>query len=446
MRGEIRDKLWRQLESEILLHRHKTVIRACRSKGNGENAAPASEPPGGREHGVPILISELEPDGPAARCGVLYVGDAILNVNGHDLKEACHQEAVEILSAQLGDISLEVQYVAAEDSDEENSLGEDMYGFRNASDCSVPGSPNSMLATSKPTPVATTVSCSTNSLSYQSDANNPSPYSPMQVSTDGSNIGRSSNSEESPGKSPVKEQDDFYEGDHTSTSIPSTPNNNCNDTTDHTCNGNYERNFNAHNIGISTLQQIFGKSNSNSSMSLENSRQSSEVMDNVDCKLENSEITGTDDEKLSENSPKKVLENEVIVSADETPNRNIAKSPMKSCKRDKDNVDEVSGDVSSQPSPASHKVGRKGTSKSSNYVLKLSDKGRRSGKAHRMVPEGSSTSSSFDEEQMASTRKMSSSKRSSRNISEVSVLAVGNSPTHINSVDTFGDPDFGTPV
>ena len=45
MRGEIRDKLWRQLESEILLHRHKTVIRACRSKGNGENAAPASEPP-----------------------------------------------------------------------------------------------------------------------------------------------------------------------------------------------------------------------------------------------------------------------------------------------------------------------------------------------------------------------------------------------------------------
>ncbi|KAJ9590292.1 hypothetical protein L9F63_027867, partial [Diploptera punctata] len=164
MRGEIRDKLWRQLESEILLHRHKTVIRACRSRGNGsssENSGPASEPPvndnrtskgigeprlvtvqretgeglgisitGGREHGVPILISELEPDGPAARCGTLYVGDAILSVNGHDLKQACHQEAVEVLSSQLGDINLEVQYVAAEDSDEENSLGDDMYGFR----------------------------------------------------------------------------------------------------------------------------------------------------------------------------------------------------------------------------------------------------------------------------------------------------------------------------
>lgn len=30
MRGEVRDKLWRQLESEILLQRHKTVVRACR--------------------------------------------------------------------------------------------------------------------------------------------------------------------------------------------------------------------------------------------------------------------------------------------------------------------------------------------------------------------------------------------------------------------------------
>jgi hypothetical protein len=48
MRGEIKDKLWRQLESEILLHRHKTVIRACRGRGNGAGgdiAVPPSEPP-----------------------------------------------------------------------------------------------------------------------------------------------------------------------------------------------------------------------------------------------------------------------------------------------------------------------------------------------------------------------------------------------------------------
>lgn len=36
MRTDVRDKLWRQLESEILLHRHKTVIRACRNRTNHE--------------------------------------------------------------------------------------------------------------------------------------------------------------------------------------------------------------------------------------------------------------------------------------------------------------------------------------------------------------------------------------------------------------------------
>lgn len=34
MRTDVRDRLWRQLESEILLHRHKTVIRACRNRSN----------------------------------------------------------------------------------------------------------------------------------------------------------------------------------------------------------------------------------------------------------------------------------------------------------------------------------------------------------------------------------------------------------------------------
>ena len=39
---------------------------------------------GGREHGVPILISELEPGGGTDQ---LYVGDAILSVNGIDLTQ-----------------------------------------------------------------------------------------------------------------------------------------------------------------------------------------------------------------------------------------------------------------------------------------------------------------------------------------------------------------------
>ena len=32
MKGAEHDKLWNQLEAEIHLHRHKTVIRACRGR------------------------------------------------------------------------------------------------------------------------------------------------------------------------------------------------------------------------------------------------------------------------------------------------------------------------------------------------------------------------------------------------------------------------------
>ncbi|KAF7264501.1 hypothetical protein GWI33_023131 [Rhynchophorus ferrugineus] len=160
MRGEIRDKLWSQLESEILLQRHKTVVRACRrnsSLNNNQDKCP--KPPidvnggtghfgdirvvvvkrkpeqglgisitGGREHGVPILISELEPNGPAAMSEQLYIGDAILFVNDIDLRNASHKEAVSILQQQSGDCVLQVQYIAADDSD--NSLEEDGLNFR----------------------------------------------------------------------------------------------------------------------------------------------------------------------------------------------------------------------------------------------------------------------------------------------------------------------------
>ncbi|XP_023704625.1 Golgi-associated PDZ and coiled-coil motif-containing protein isoform X2 [Cryptotermes secundus] len=572
MRGEIRDKLWRQLESEILLHRHKAVIRACRSKGNGtggDNTIRASEPPlndnrsqqgideprfvtvqretgeglgisitGGREHGVPILISELEPEGAAAKCGALYVGDAILSANGKDLKQASHQEAVDILQSQLGDMCLEVQYIAAEDSDEENSLGEDMYGFRYRffddevldgntmvnlhplqngysnsqqngnnrallstptaprtpeSPNSSPSSPTSTTATNKPADchssslgaasVQHSTNC-TNPLSCHSDVNcsnintDLSPYSPMQISTDGSHMGRSSNSEESLGKSPVKESSSYCETDQKSISVPSTPNNNSTGNRDLAFNGNnFESDINAH-IGISTLQQVFGKSNSASSISLEH--RSLEVVDDVKFKQDSGETVGTSDKspvKSSEGAVAlKTMNNgsEVMKGQKGKSSDFASKSPTKSLKQEYKNrelvmselvsVDSSSaaGDGSSQPSPNCHKVGRKGVNTTSNYVLKLSDKGRRSGKAHRMVQnvnEGSSTSSSFDEEQMVAHRKVSSSKLrdgSLRNVAEASVLAVGNSPTHSSTehrkiadrvvVDSFGDPDFGTPV
>uniref|UniRef100_A0A672Q4X0 Golgi-associated PDZ and coiled-coil motif-containing protein n=1 Tax=Sinocyclocheilus grahami TaxID=75366 RepID=A0A672Q4X0_SINGR len=163
MKGPAHDKLWNQLEAEIHLHRHKTVIRACR--GRNDHKKPLLSPvghdtdslkktqgvgpirkvvlakedheglgisiTGGKEHGVPILISEIHPTQPAERCGGLHVGDAILAVNNINLRDAKHKEAVTILSQQRGEIEFEVVYVAPEvDSDDENVEYEDDSGHR----------------------------------------------------------------------------------------------------------------------------------------------------------------------------------------------------------------------------------------------------------------------------------------------------------------------------
>ncbi len=61
---------------------------------------------GGKEHGVPILISEIHPSQPADRCGGLHVGDAILAVNSINLRDAKHKEAVTILSQQVTNVHM----------------------------------------------------------------------------------------------------------------------------------------------------------------------------------------------------------------------------------------------------------------------------------------------------------------------------------------------------
>lgn len=152
LRGADHENLWNQLEAEIHLHRHKTVIRACRGRekvnkiltsppGHDFNALKKRQGvgelrtvklykdakealgisiTGGKEHGLPILISEIHENGPAYRSGQLYVGDSILAVNKHDLRGIKHTEAVQILSSVKGDIILTVVFVAPDDSDDED--------------------------------------------------------------------------------------------------------------------------------------------------------------------------------------------------------------------------------------------------------------------------------------------------------------------------------------
>nr|XP_033795939.1 beta-2-syntrophin [Geotrypetes seraphini] len=65
---------------------------------------------GGRENRMPILISKIFPGLAAHRSGALRVGDAILAVNGTDLRLATHDQAVQALKKAGKDVLLEVKY------------------------------------------------------------------------------------------------------------------------------------------------------------------------------------------------------------------------------------------------------------------------------------------------------------------------------------------------
>lgn len=131
-------KMWSQLEAEIHLHRHKTVIKACRGNENLPSPPKQKEEltdnhgvgkirkilikkdaqeglgisvTGGRDHGVPILISEIHPGGVVEQTGGLYVGDALLSVNGESLREMKHKEAVDILCREVESLTIEAVYV-----------------------------------------------------------------------------------------------------------------------------------------------------------------------------------------------------------------------------------------------------------------------------------------------------------------------------------------------
>lgn len=62
---------------------------------------------GGRENKMPILISKIFKGLAADQTEALYVGDAILSVNGFDLREATHDEAVQALKKTGKEVILE---------------------------------------------------------------------------------------------------------------------------------------------------------------------------------------------------------------------------------------------------------------------------------------------------------------------------------------------------
>jgi len=71
----------------------KRRVRLMKEDGNGLGISIK----GGRENKMPILISKIFPGMAADRTEKLFVGDAILSVNGEDLREATHDDAVRAL-------------------------------------------------------------------------------------------------------------------------------------------------------------------------------------------------------------------------------------------------------------------------------------------------------------------------------------------------------------
>lgn len=66
---------------------------------------------GGKENKMPILISKIFKGLAADQTQALYVGDAILSVNGMNLRDATHDEAVQALKRAGKEVTLEVKYM-----------------------------------------------------------------------------------------------------------------------------------------------------------------------------------------------------------------------------------------------------------------------------------------------------------------------------------------------
>ncbi|XP_061421746.1 beta-1-syntrophin-like [Lethenteron reissneri] len=85
----------------------KRVVRVLKRESGGLGISIK----GGRENRMPVVISKIFPGLAAEQTGALHVGDAILAVNGADLREATHDRAVQALKTAGRDVLLEVQYM-----------------------------------------------------------------------------------------------------------------------------------------------------------------------------------------------------------------------------------------------------------------------------------------------------------------------------------------------
>ncbi|XP_058407857.1 gamma-2-syntrophin isoform X3 [Diceros bicornis minor] len=66
---------------------------------------------GGAEHRVPVVISKIFKDHAADQTGMLFIGDAVLQVNGINVENATHEEVVHLLRNAGDEVTITVEYL-----------------------------------------------------------------------------------------------------------------------------------------------------------------------------------------------------------------------------------------------------------------------------------------------------------------------------------------------
>ncbi|XP_039204009.1 gamma-2-syntrophin isoform X5 [Crotalus tigris] len=66
---------------------------------------------GGAEHKVPVVISKILKDQAADQSGMLFIGDAVIQVNGISVEGATHEEVVQLLRNAGDEVAISVQYL-----------------------------------------------------------------------------------------------------------------------------------------------------------------------------------------------------------------------------------------------------------------------------------------------------------------------------------------------
>ncbi|XP_076835125.1 gamma-2-syntrophin isoform X2 [Brachyhypopomus gauderio] len=85
---------------------HRTVVlRRQPSGGLGLSIK------GGAEHKVPVVISKIFKDQVADQTGLLFIGDAVLQVNGINVEKCTHEEVVHLLRTAGDEVTITVRYL-----------------------------------------------------------------------------------------------------------------------------------------------------------------------------------------------------------------------------------------------------------------------------------------------------------------------------------------------